>query len=64
MFEIVEWVYAELVAIHQPASTVLGWQGDIWDAQKDMLMDGIGGLLAASFFYFRNRMTSVEGVKA
>ena len=33
----------------------LGSQGDIWDAQKDMLMDTLGGIFAAMIFLFRNR---------
>lgn len=44
-FEILEWAVAARV---DPASGLayLGTQGDMWDAQKDMLMAGIGALLA------------------
>jgi putative membrane protein len=44
-FEILEWIVASLV---DPASGMayLGTQGDIWDAQKDMLLAGVGALLA------------------
>ena len=29
----------------------LGSQGDIWDAQKDMLMDTLGAILGSGLFY-------------
>lgn len=44
LFELVEWVYAELAA-PDAGIAFLGSQGDIWDAQKDMLADGLGGIL-------------------
>jgi putative membrane protein len=45
LYEIIEWLIARNVA---PASGLafLGAQGDIWDAQKDMTVAGIGALLA------------------
>ncbi len=45
LYEIIEWLIARNVA---PAAGIafLGAQGDIWDAQKDMTMAGIGALLA------------------
>jgi putative membrane protein len=45
VYEIIEWLAAANV---DPAAGVafLGSQGDIWDAQKDMTMAGIGALLA------------------
>ena len=45
LYEIIEWWIARNVA---PAAGIafLGAQGDIWDAQKDMTMAGIGALLA------------------
>ena len=33
----------------------LGSQGDIWDAQKDMLMDTLGAVLALTGFFARYR---------
>lgn len=53
LFEMVEWRYA--VAADPVASAeFLGSQGDIWDAQKDMLADGLGAVLAtAIYFLFR-----------
>lgn len=52
VYEIFEWWYA----IHSdPAAgiAVLGSQGDIWDAQKDMLADTLGGIVAVVFSLFR-----------
>ena len=44
-FEIIEWAVAARV---DPSAGMayLGTQGDMWDAQKDMLMAGLGALLA------------------
>lgn len=43
-YELIEWWYA---VSSDPAAgiAVLGSQGDIWDAQKDMLCDTLGALL-------------------
>jgi putative membrane protein len=48
-YEIIEWAYA---ALSDPAAgtAFLGSQGDIWDAQKDMLAD-TGGAIAALLLY-------------
>ena len=49
-YELFEWWYA----VHaDPAAgiAVLGSQGDIWDAQKDMLADGLGALAATGLFF-------------
>ncbi len=49
-YELFEWCYA----VHaDPAAghAVLGSQGDIWDAQKDMLADGLGALTATGLFF-------------
>ncbi len=50
-YELVEWVYA---AGADPAAgaAYLGSQGDIWDAQKDMLADTLGAIVATSFFFW------------
>lgn len=44
-YEIIEWIAAASV---DPAAGLafLGSQGDVWDAQKDMTLAGIGALLA------------------
>jgi putative membrane protein len=48
-YEIIEWIYA---AGSDPAAgaAYLGSQGDIWDAQKDMLADTLGAIAASTFF--------------
>ena len=53
-YEIIEWQYAVL---SDPASgiAVLGSQGDVWDAQKDILADTLGAVFAIGFFFLRNR---------
>ena len=50
-YEVIEWVYA---ASTNPEAGLayLGSQGDIWDAQKDMLADTLGALFAMSLFFF------------
>jgi putative membrane protein len=45
LFEIFEWLIARIVN-PEAGLAYLGSQGDIWDAQKDMLMAGIGAFLA------------------
>ncbi len=51
-YEIFEWWYA----VHSDPSAgiaVLGSQGDIWDAQKDMLSDTLGAFTAGAVALFR-----------
>ena len=45
VYEIIEWLVAAKVDPKQ-ALSFLGSQGDIWDAQKDMLSAGLGALIA------------------
>ncbi len=45
LYEIIEWLTAK-VTDPSAGLAFLGAQGDIWDAQKDMLMAGIGALVA------------------
>jgi putative membrane protein len=45
VFEIFEWLVAAIVN-PEAGMAYLGSQGDIWDAQKDMLLAGFGALLA------------------
>ena len=49
-YEIFEWIYA---AVSNPEAGIayLGSQGDIWDAQKDMLADTLGALFAVGLFF-------------
>lgn len=55
IFELVEWIYAEL-ADPTAGSAFLGSQGDIWDAQKDMLADGLGAIVASTVYLVRKRI--------
>ncbi len=54
IYEIFEWLYA-ITADPEAGLAVLGSQGDIWDAQKDILADGLGALVAILLFAARNR---------
>ena len=45
-YEWIEWWYAELWG-GEAGAAFLGSQGDIWDAQKDMLLDVMGAALTA-----------------
>ncbi len=49
-YELVEWVYAAS-ASPEAGAAYLGSQGDIWDAQKDMLSDTLGALAATIAFF-------------
>jgi putative membrane protein len=53
-YEIIEWLYAAISAPEQGIA-FLGSQGDIWDAQKDMLADGLGAITATLLFVFIQR---------
>lgn len=48
-YEVIEWIYAAL-ANPEAGIAYLGSQGDIWDAQKDMLADTLGALAATTTF--------------
>ena len=50
-YEIIEWWYAVLEG-GDAGIEFLGSQGDIWDAQKDMLADTLGAVLALLLFAF------------
>lgn len=43
-YELIEWLYAAYGGNAAAGADFLGSQGDIWDAQKDMLMDTLGAL--------------------
>jgi putative membrane protein len=50
-YEIIEWWYAALEG-GDAGVEFLGSQGDIWDAQKDMLADTLGAVTALILFHF------------
>ncbi|MDD5548750.1 MAG: DUF2238 domain-containing protein [Sulfurovaceae bacterium] len=51
LYELFEWQFA-LLADPNAGIEVLGSQGDIWDAQKDMLSDTLGSVFALMIFWF------------
>ena len=58
-WEIIEWI----VAVWDGGAdglAFLGSQGDVWDAQKDMLCDTLGAISAAILFVTCQRMTVGE----
>ena len=50
VYEVVEWIYAA-TAGGSAGVAFLGSQGDIWDAQKDMLCDILGALWISIFSF-------------
>jgi len=50
-YELIEWAYAAYGGNAEAGANFLGSQGDIWDAQKDMLMDTLGALAAAGLYF-------------
>lgn len=54
LYEVIEMGYAANFGGDQ-AADFLGSQGDIWDAQKDIAMDMLGGLLFAGLFLWMAR---------
>lgn len=49
-YELLEWIYAAYGGNAQAGANFLGSQGDVWDAQKDMLMDTLGGITSVILF--------------
>lgn len=56
VYEIFEWQYA-ILGDPNAGLAVLGSQGDIWDAQKDMLMDTLGAVLGVVIFFVNKRIS-------
>ncbi|NCN11700.1 DUF2238 domain-containing protein [Candidatus Kaiserbacteria bacterium] len=48
-YELIEWIFAT-VADPEVGIAYLGSQGDIWDAQKDMLADTLGAIVSTTTF--------------
>lgn len=67
IYEIVEWGAAEVFG-GDLGIAFLGTQGDVWDAQKDMLLAGIGALIAmaitAALNYSLERDFALEWVES
>ncbi len=59
IYEIFEWQYA----IRSDAAAglaVLGSQGDMWDAQKDMLADSLGAIVGVGLYILLHRKIRLE----
>ncbi|MCC2546827.1 DUF2238 domain-containing protein [Hymenobacter sp. BT175] len=54
-YELIEWIYADL-SDPSAGAAFLGSQGDIWDAQKDMLADTSGAVLALLLYWIREKV--------
>lgn len=59
-YELIEWMYAA-VANPEAGAAYLGSQGDIWDAQKDMLADTLGAIAATTYFFMIHRKKEETG---
>jgi putative membrane protein len=57
IYEIIEWLYAALEG-GSAGAAFLGSQGDVWDAQKDMLADLLGACFAVSVYALRRRFSA------
>ncbi len=56
IYEIYEWIGA----IHVDpllAASFLGTEGDVWDTQKDILFNLLGGLLGCTIFYLKSKLS-------
>ncbi|MEX2205478.1 MAG: DUF2238 domain-containing protein [Myxococcota bacterium] len=56
LYELIEWGAAELLG-GDLGTAYLGTQGDVWDAQKDMALASLGGLIAMCATAFFNART-------
>ncbi|MFA0412183.1 DUF2238 domain-containing protein [Vibrio renipiscarius] len=56
-YEIIEWWYAALAG-GEEGIAFLGSQGDVWDAQKDMLMDTLGATSAIILMGLQGRLSA------
>ena len=55
VWEIVEWLYAAIDG-GEAGVAFLGSQGDVWDAQKDILCDTLGAICAAVAYWGCRRL--------
>jgi putative membrane protein len=59
VYEIIEWLYA-VSAETKAGTAMLGSQGDLWDAQKDMLADTLGAIFALLLFRLVYRKSLIQ----
>ena len=55
LWEIVEWLYA-VIDGGEAGAAFLGSQGDVWDAQKDILCDTLGAICSTALFLCREKI--------
>lgn len=55
-YELIEWWYAADATTVEAVQNYLGSQGDVWDAQKDMLADTLGAILATTVFFLKYKL--------
>ena len=53
-WELIEWFYAEIDG-GDVGLAFLGSQGDVWDAQEDMLADTLGAIFGSTLFVLMNK---------
>ena len=58
-YELIEWWYAA-TAGGASGAAFLGSQGDVWDAQKDMLADTLGAIVATALFFVAGRAATAR----
>src|SRR3954471_12665409 len=59
-YELIEWLYAAYGGNSAAGANFLGSQGDVWDAQKDMLMDTLGAIAAVVLFLIMRRRVAAD----
>ncbi len=59
-YELIEWIYAAYFGDPGAGAAFLGSQGDIWDAQKDMLSDTLGAVFALVLYGVIRRNPSLQ----
>ena len=57
LWEIVEWLYA-VIDGGEAGAAFLGSQGDVWDAQKDILCDTLGAICSSGLYLCRERKSA------
>jgi putative membrane protein len=62
LFEIVEAVVAQVVSPELGAA-YLGTQGDVWDAQNDMIAATVGAVLCMAILFFSMRSGRVRSIQ-
>ena len=59
-YELIEWWFAIAAGESEAGAAFLGSQGDVWDAQKDMLADTLGAIAATALYFALNRRAVVQ----